>query len=255
MDKFLSLPLYQRFAAVVTFMLLFGAGYYFLVIADASDKIVAEQGKTKRIQMEYNSLSAYKDREKRDRLQREFEEEERKIAENKKMLPTEEEIPGFIISIKADADLAGLEILRFETKSTEEEDYYKRIPIEMEVRGDFHQLVKFFKTLAAPKKRIVNISDLDIERLPLNLKDIKKEMGQSTAQQWEEMSIESKKNDKGNVSLQEARLRNLRDWEEANGLSLFKATFIANAFSYTGNPLSEEVKAKRQKDRGRRSRR
>lgn len=257
MDKFLKLPLYQRLLIVGVALAVFAGGYFFAVITPTQDSIKAEEAKSKRVQVEYNSLSAYKDKETRENLSKEFEEEERKIDENKKMLPSEEEIPTFIISIKADADLAGLEILKFETKAAMEEDYYKRIPITMEVRGNFHQIVKFFKTLAAPKKRIVNITDLDIQRPPLILSDLKRLMGQSNLQRQEEQLIENKKNkaDGKRDTAAEARRRNLRDWEEARKMDAFTATFVASAFSYTGNPISVAAKKRKNTKRKKRNRR
>ena len=257
MDKFLKLPLYQRLLMVGVGLAVFAGGYFFALISPTQDSITAEKLKAKRVQVEYDSLSAYKGKETRETLQKEFEEEERKIEENKKMLPSAEEIPTFIISIKADADLAGLEILKFETKPAMEEDYYKRIPIKMEVRGNYHQLVKFFKTLAAPKKRIVNITDLDIERPPLNLNELKRMMGQSSLQRQEDQLIENKKNknDKKRDTAAEARRKNLRDWEEARKMDAFEATFIASAFSYTGKPISDSAKKRKISKRKTRHRR
>jgi len=249
MEKFLRLPLWQRFVVVGLVMLLVGGVYYMLVIGDAMDRISAEEGKTRRIQAEYNSLADYKDKDKRDKLIKDFEDEEKKIEDNKKMLPSEEEIPSFIMSIKADADLAGLEILKFTTRDSELEDYYKRIPIEMQVRGNYHSLVKFFKTLAAPKKRIVNNTEMDVAKLKMNLGELKKELGQSAIESWEEQMKEAKSQKDKTQTPQEARLRNIRDWQEANKMSLFKAKFIANTFSYTGEPLPEADKTKRLKNR------
>jgi type IV pilus assembly protein PilO len=253
MEKFLRLPLWQRFVVMGVIMLLVGGVYYMLVISDAMDRISSEEGKTRRIQAEYNSLADYKDKDKRDKLLKDFEDEEKKIEENKKMLPSEEEIPSFIMSIKADADLAGLEILKFQTKDSELEDYYKRIPIEMTVRGNFHSLVKFYKTLAAPKKRIVNITEMDVAKLKMNLGELKKELGQSAIETSEEQMKEAKAQKDKTQTPQEARLRNIRDWQEANKMSLFKAKFVANTFSYTGEPLPEADKAKRLKNRIKRS--
>ena len=250
MEKFLRLPLYQRLIIVAVVLAVIAGGYYFLVISDYDSQTAAEDAKTKRIQKELTELAAYQDKEKREKLQVEFDEEQKKIEENKKMLPSDEEMPAFLMSIKADADLAGLEILKFETKEPGNEDYYKRIPVEMEVRGNFHQQVKFFKTLAAPKKRIVNITDLDIERPPLNLKELKRIVGISLLKEKEDADIEAKrdkerraKEDRDTVA--EVRARWFHEWEEARKMEVFKATFTANAFSYTGTPIPDAEKAKR----------
>lgn len=257
MEKFLRLPLYQRLIIVAVVLAVIAGGYYFLVISDVTAQTAAEKSKTKKIDQELTGLAAYQDKQKREKLQSEFDEEQQKIEENKRMLPSDEEIPSFLISIKADADLAGLEILKFETKEGEKEDYYKRIPVEMEVRGNFHQQVKFFKTLAAPRKRIVNITELDIERPPLNLKELKRIVGISALKEQEDFFIEVKKaRSKGErETVAEVRQRWFREWEEARKMEVFKAKFTANAFSYTGTPLPEADKAKRTKKVRQRNRR
>jgi type IV pilus assembly protein PilO len=257
MEKFLRLPLYQRLAIVAALLAVIAGGYYFLIIAEFVDQAAAEEGKTQRIQQELTGLAAYQDKEKREKLQTEFEEEQKKIEENKKMLPSDEEIPSFLISIKADADLAGLEILKFETKEAALEDYYKRIPVEMEVRGNFHQQVKFFKTLAAPRKRIVNITDLDIERPPLNLKELKRIVGISNLKAQEDFQIEARKTKaKGErETVAQVRAKWFAEWEEARKMEVFKARFTANTFSYTGTPVPEADRAKRAKTGRQRQRR
>ena len=70
------------------------------------------------------------------------------------------ELPGFIRSIKADADSVDLVIHKFEVGETLEEDYYNRIPIEVHV-GSFGQLVAFMKLSPPPKD--VNVKDLAIK--------------------------------------------------------------------------------------------
>jgi len=256
MEKFLRLPLYQRLIIVAVVLAVIAGGYYFLIISDYDDQAAAEEAKTKRINQELAGLAAFQDKDKREKLQIEFDEEQKKIEENKKMLPSDEEMPAFLMSIKADADLAGLEILKFETKETANEDYYKRIPVEMEVRGNFHQQVKFFKTLAAPKKRIVNITDLDIERPPLNLKELKRIVGISLLKEKEDQAIEAKKDKERRAkedreTVAEVRAKWFHEWEEARKMEVFKAKFTANAFSYTGTPIPEAEKAKRKTKRQR----
>ncbi|MDX2020506.1 MAG: type 4a pilus biogenesis protein PilO [Deltaproteobacteria bacterium] len=74
-------------------------------------------------------------------------------------LPKEQEIPSFISSIQEQAELAGLEVLTLNIDDELPEPLYIKIPVKMEVRGSYHAITKFFKSVSE-LRRIVNVEEL-----------------------------------------------------------------------------------------------
>lgn len=254
MEKFLKLPLYQRFLIVFAVMLvIFGGDYYFYIL-NIQDEINTEKIKARRANKEYSALMPYQDKEKLKQFKDEFAKEQKKIEENKKMLPTDEEIPEFVKSIYSDAKVSGLAVTKIEKKAEEPDDYYKKIPIYLEVRGNFFQLIKFFKTITSPQKRIVNIANINIEKMPVDLEKIMRKMGQSRLQFWEQRKID-KKIYGTKMTGTEARLFNYQKWDEANKLAMFEANFIVYTFSYTGKPMTDKERHEKLRKRKQRRKR
>lgn len=74
-------------------------------------------------------------------------------------LPKEQDIPSFISSIQEQAELAGLEVLTLNIDEELPEPLYIKIPVKMEVRGSYHAITKFFKSVSE-LRRIVNVEEL-----------------------------------------------------------------------------------------------
>jgi type IV pilus assembly protein PilO len=74
-------------------------------------------------------------------------------------LPKEQEIPSFISSIQEQAELAGLEVLTLNIDEEIPEQLYIKIPVKMEVRGNYHAITRFFKSISE-LRRIVNVEEL-----------------------------------------------------------------------------------------------
>jgi type IV pilus assembly protein PilO len=93
------------------------------------------------------------------------------------VLPKRDELASFLSSIQEQAELAGLEIPVFAPDAEVAEDLYVKIPVKMEVRGSFHSITKFFKSVS-DMRRIVTVEDLGLiperdvksEGQPLKLK-------------------------------------------------------------------------------------
>ena len=242
MDRFQAIPLQQKLLAAVVALLLLAGGVYFLGISPLEDGIGGIKAKHNKLAQEHQKLAQYKQKEKLAKLQEEEEAEIAKIDENKNLLPTEDQLPEFIQSIKSDADVAGLEILRFELGERELEDYYSRIPVKIKVVGTSLQLITFLKTLAAPNKRIVNIADLNIKKLSSDLSKMRAFLGETD----EVRALRSIRPDR-TLTPQEERAYKIAEYEAASKLSLINASFTAYAFSYTGQPAPTGNKKKRKR--------
>jgi type IV pilus assembly protein PilO len=82
-------------------------------------------------------------------------------------LPKEQDIPSFISSIQEQAELAGLEVLTLNIDEEVPEQLYVKIPVKMEVRGNYHAITRFFKSISE-LRRIVNVEELAMNPEKLN---------------------------------------------------------------------------------------
>ncbi len=76
-------------------------------------------------------------------------------------LPDRKEIPELLGSISGRAREAGLEILIFRPQAENLRDFYAEIPVDIVVRGGFHNVVTFFDEVGR-LNRLVNIRNIEM---------------------------------------------------------------------------------------------
>ncbi len=76
-------------------------------------------------------------------------------------LPDRKEIPELLSSISGRAREAGLEILIFRPQAENLRDFYAEIPVDIVVRGGFHNVVTFFDDVGM-LNRLVNIRNIEM---------------------------------------------------------------------------------------------
>lgn len=74
-------------------------------------------------------------------------------------LPDEKEIPQLLSSISTLGRDSGLDILVFRQKPEGYQEFYAEVPVEMQVRGTYHQVAKFFDRVRK-LDRIVNVTNI-----------------------------------------------------------------------------------------------
>ena len=74
-------------------------------------------------------------------------------------LPDEKEIPELLSSISNLARDSGLEILVFRQMPEGYQEFYAEVPVEMQVRGGYHQVAQFLDRVGK-LDRIVNVSNI-----------------------------------------------------------------------------------------------
>ena len=159
LDKFAKIPPGQKILAGVLVTGVLALLYYQFFYSDLQEQQT-------RLDAEYNRVETERrDYEKRKAEYVAFKQEVSRLEEEQKellkVLPKASEIPAFIDSIHTQATLAGLEIVSFTPLPEQPQDVYARIPVAMEVAGNYHQIGKFAK-IVGELKRIVNIENLDL---------------------------------------------------------------------------------------------
>jgi type IV pilus assembly protein PilO len=86
--------------------------------------------------------------------------EELKVAMTQ--LPTSKEIPSLLSNISRLGKEAGLEFLLFKPAAEVSKEFYSEIPVEMRVRGTYHNVALFFDKVGK-LPRIVNISEVGMD--------------------------------------------------------------------------------------------
>jgi type IV pilus assembly protein PilO len=77
-------------------------------------------------------------------------------------LPDTKEIPDLLSTISSLGRKPGLEIIQFKQRPEEYEEFYARVPVDILVRGTFHQVAEFFESVGA-MARIVNVTNVDMK--------------------------------------------------------------------------------------------
>src|SRR5512139_878061 len=159
-DRLFELPPRQRVMFLVGGMaVLFFLYAYFLFwprsaeIAEKEQQV--EQLSTERARKTALVANLAKTREEVARLDGDL---KRAIAE----LPDTKEIPDLLSTISSLAREAGLEIIQFKQRPEQYEEFYAAVPVDILVRGTYHQVASFFDQVGR-MARIVNVTDVSIK--------------------------------------------------------------------------------------------
>lgn len=158
-DKFLKLKLAARVGAVAGVAVLVGGLYYVLFYTDLSeqaDQLRTQQTTLREERTQYEKRKAEYLAYRNELLQ--LQEQQRELL---RALPKKQEIPSFIGSIQEQAELAGLEVLNLTIEAEAPQELYVKIPVKMEIRGGYHAVTKFFKSISE-LRRIVNVENLTL---------------------------------------------------------------------------------------------
>jgi type IV pilus assembly protein PilO len=88
---------------------------------------------------------------------------EQRLKEALAELPDEKDIPELLEMFQDRAVKAGLEIQTIEPQPPQTEGFYAKIPIPMQVNGNFHEIATFFDALGR-MRRIVNVSNVSLDQ-------------------------------------------------------------------------------------------
>lgn len=164
-DKILDRPQVQKIAILaVVIMLLAGLDYSFLYepraaqIGKLNDDIANAQNEKNLKQQKAANLAA---------LQKEIRELDARLKEAVAQLPNKREIPDLLSSISNKARESGLEIVLFRPRTENYQDFYAEVPVDIIVKGKFHNVVSFFDEVGR-LDRLVNINNIGFKNPKVN---------------------------------------------------------------------------------------
>jgi len=160
LNRILSLPLNQRLLLYSGVAILIILLYAFLLYLPRSTQITQNRERIQSLEQEKIKLqSLIKEREK---TKLEIEEVEGRFNQAKTQLPEQKEIPELLKQVSNLGRDSGLEVVLFRQKAEVLQDLYAEVPVEMAVRGNYHQVALFFDKVRS-LDRIVNISDTNMK--------------------------------------------------------------------------------------------
>ncbi|CAN5768696.1 hypothetical protein BH11MYX3_BH11MYX3_06920 [soil metagenome] len=159
MADFAKLPTSQKALVFVVIGALLGLLYWqFVYKALAADLEVAEaQNQTKAAQ----NRKAAEDIPKYEELKTRMKDLTQIITENQKALPTEAEVPAFFETLGKKVTESGVEINKWKKLPESPVETFVRVPVEIEVKGTFMQIKRFFASLI--QRGVLQISDGAVE--------------------------------------------------------------------------------------------
>lgn len=160
MDRFFELSVSQRVLIYGVVFLLLAAVYWYVLYQPLVAQIDTALSRQSELEAEQAKLkSTLKDRKK---LQEDIAEIEARFKEATTQLPEQKEIPELLRQVSNLGRDSGLEITLFRQQAETLQDLHAEVPVEMAVRGGYHQIGLFFEKVRR-LARIVNISDIGIK--------------------------------------------------------------------------------------------
>jgi type IV pilus assembly protein PilO len=160
LDKLVKTPLPKKIFFLVLVMLLIAAAYWFSFYSPISDEYSSALSKNQSLQSKLTDAEQRKrtydqDRKRRDDMQK-------ASTKQYQALPPETEMSSFLASLNAQADVVGLEILSVKPLQDQAAKYFARIPVQLDLRGTYHQLAKFFYLIGS-LDRIINVENINLK--------------------------------------------------------------------------------------------
>jgi len=150
LDRILALPRQQRIGILAGLIIgLLALDYFFLY--SPQSLTISQQERDKKKQLVANL----------PKLEQQLKELDGRLRQAVAQLPDQKEIPDLLSNISSKARESGLEIMIFRPRAENPQDFYSEIPVDVVVRGGFHELVAFFDEVGR-LNRLVNIRNIEI---------------------------------------------------------------------------------------------
>ena len=160
LDRILSLSLNQRLLLYSGVSILIVLLYAVLLYLPRSTQITQNRERIQSLEQEKTKLQSLI--QEREKTKQEIEEVEGRFNQAKMQLPEQKEIPELLKQVSNLGRDSGLEVVLFRQKAEVLQDLYAEVPVEMAVRGNYHQVALFFDKVRF-LNRIVNISDTNMK--------------------------------------------------------------------------------------------
>ena len=133
------------------------AALYFTMFKSQDESNATAQHALDEKVRENNELESY--RPKLKQMEQQLAELKQQLEIEQRIVPDEKQVDGFIETMGAEAQKAGVELRRYSAKDMKSQQYYTEVPFDMELDGPYYSALNFFDRVSK-LERIVNISGL-----------------------------------------------------------------------------------------------
>src|SRR5215472_12049184 len=147
----------KQWGAAIGGAVLVTAALYFTVFKSERDQNAAAQQRLEAKMKENAELESYRPR--LAEIERQLASLKQQLEIERRIVPDEKEVDGFMRMLDAEASKAGIEIRRYTAQPVSQKDFYTEVPFEMEIDGPYYSMLGFFDRVGK-LERIVNISNL-----------------------------------------------------------------------------------------------
>jgi type IV pilus assembly protein PilO len=136
---------------------LLSAALYFTYFKSQRDANESAQKSLDAKLQENRELEPYKS--KLAEIDRQLASLEQQMEIEKRIVPEDKEVDGFMKMLDAEAAKSGIELRRYTAQPTASKEFYTEVPFEIELDGSYYSMMNFFDRVAK-LERIVNVSNL-----------------------------------------------------------------------------------------------
>ncbi len=165
LDRILDLPRQQKIGALAGLVVAILLLDYFLFYSPRSDEI-------SKLTQEVENQRNERDKKKKEaanipKLKEQMAQLDGRLKEAVAQLPDRKEIPDLLSSISNKVKESGLDILIFRPRAENIQEFYAEIPVDIVVRGGFHNVATFFDEVGR-LNRLVNIANIELRNPKVN---------------------------------------------------------------------------------------
>lgn len=159
-SRILELPKHQQIGLLVGLILAILVVDFLYLYSPNSDRISS-------LSEEIEGARNERDKKKKlaanlPKLQQEIRNLDGMLKQAVAQLPDQKEVPNLLSSISNKARESGLEIIVFRPRAENFQDFYAEIPVDVVVRGGFHNVATFFDEVGR-LDRLVNLGNINLK--------------------------------------------------------------------------------------------
>jgi type IV pilus assembly protein PilO len=156
-ERFFELEARQRIMACCLAVMAVCGGYYYFVYSGRSVELTQLTEKVDKLRDQRTAKQKLV--ANLDQARAAVRDLQAAVRKAEVQLPDKKEIPDLLSAISSAGRESGLEIMLFRQKPERFQDFYAEVPVDVLVRGNYHQVATFFDRVGQ-LDRIVNVSDI-----------------------------------------------------------------------------------------------
>jgi type IV pilus assembly protein PilO len=159
LDAINKAPNSARWGGLAAFIALITAGNFFFFVQEAIDTIESQKAQQYALEQQLAEKKAIADN-LTDR-RKEMDQLDQKLQEALTELPERKDVEELLAQLNDVGKKSGLEISRVEPASEAQESFISKIPVKMNVSGNYHEIALFLQEVAN-MRRIVNVNNIHL---------------------------------------------------------------------------------------------